>query len=194
MRHARSKPARLHVRGWALALLLFPCASGEATADTVERPGLESQAGRRVARDPLDIVRPLPRGALGPGGGCLQFLAPPDGHGPLLDRAILSWPFAEAKPGADDAAGRPIMNIGGRVTPVIPLTARPEDLFGRPRKGATFTEVYRRGALTLTFRNTITFVCPPTDESCEVTRFRGTLHVSDGDRTRVHRTQGECGF
>lgn len=64
----------------------------------------------------------------------------------------------------------------------------------RPRVGDTFFEEFSAGEVTFRFDHTLTFVCAPDDESCEVAKFSSTLTVKSGPVTRVYKNlKSACG-
>ena len=64
---------------------------------------------------------------------------------------------------------------------------------GRERVGSRTTEKYSAAGVTVTLIRTATWVCPPRDESCEVTKYSAVFTVTKGKRKQVVRAVGECG-
>ncbi|MEO6392162.1 MAG: hypothetical protein ABIP75_09945 [Pyrinomonadaceae bacterium] len=83
------------------------------------------------------------------------------------------------------------MGIDGRDVK-LKLVSRVEPK-GKERVGSRATEKYSAAGVTVTLVRTVTWVCPPRDESCEVTKYSAVFTVSKGKRKQVVRAVGECG-
>jgi hypothetical protein len=59
--------------------------------------------------------------------------------------------------------------------------------------GDSYVDVWQGANATVTLRYRITFICPPDDESCEVTRYEGTMLVTVGKETRLYHVWGDFG-
>jgi len=68
-----------------------------------------------------------------------------------------------------------------------------EDIPKKPKIGDTFTQHYRYNNIDIEFKNTISFVCPLGDESCEVLRFDSILKTTYKGKTATTLALGECG-
>jgi len=65
---------------------------------------------------------------------------------------------------------------------------------GPAKKGDKFNKMYADGSTKLTLGLVTTFVCGPSDESCEVTRYAVDLVLEDGARkARIASLKGDCG-
>ena len=102
---------------------------------------------------------------------------------------------------SDDAARRLIffesdqdmgiwINIDGRDTR---LRLTRETKAKRLRVGSRLVSEYASGDVTVSLVKTVTWVCPPRDESCEVTKFSAVLTVRKGNLTQTVRAVGSCG-
>ena len=61
------------------------------------------------------------------------------------------------------------------------------------RVGSRSTRTYAAGPLKLTATYVATWVCPPRDEACEVTRYDGVFKITNGRVARTLKLKGECG-
>ena len=87
---------------------------------------------------------------------------------------------------------RPRMYIDGKLVPVTPAKIEPIPL--NPKIGDKFTQQFSYNGRTAIFNNTITFVCPPQSESCEVISFDTKLSVI-GPACMANNIEikGDCG-
>lgn len=84
-----------------------------------------------------------------------------------------------------------LMNIDGRdVRLRFVSETKPK---GKVKLGSRYTSRYQSGDVTVDVVQIITWLCPPKDDSCEVTKYSVTLTVKKGNRTQVVRGVGECG-
>lgn len=145
----------------------------------------------------INIVGIIPVGAIQWEGGCSHYLMPIKSPSDYEKRIIFHWgyPHSDGPNGKCISDCQPFMNINGKTVSIQPLTKWPEDMMKRDTKvGEMFSEIYRLGSTSIRFDNQITFACPPRDEECEVTKFRGILTVTDGERKETYQTTGECGL
>lgn len=147
-------------------------------------------------KESKNIIGIIPVSTIEWEGGCTHYLMPIKNPSDYEKRIIFHWGY----PALDRPNGKcvhnclPYMNVNGKTVPVRPLTKWPEDLMKKNSKvGEKFSEIYQLGSISMRFDNQITFVCPPRDEECEVTKFRGILTVTDGERKETYQTTGECG-
>jgi hypothetical protein len=59
--------------------------------------------------------------------------------------------------------------------------------------GNQWRQVFRQGDMEVHAEFTVTWVCPPNDESCEVTRYNVRFTVTDGSWTEVIDATGDVG-
>jgi hypothetical protein len=83
------------------------------------------------------------------------------------------------------------INIDGRDTRLrLVRETKPK---GRIRVGSKFISHYAAGDLTVDLVQIATWVCPPRDEGCEITKYSATFTVRKGSRTQIVRAVGSCG-
>jgi hypothetical protein len=92
---------------------------------------------------------------------------------------------------SDIGFGNAIMNIKGKTVKIIPLGI--DDIPKNAKVGDKFLQRYHYESIQLIFENTISFVCSPFDEGCEVVKFDSKLTVEDGSNEEVYQVQGDCG-
>lgn len=61
------------------------------------------------------------------------------------------------------------------------------------RVGDALDRTYRSGDVEVTARFKAIWVCPENDESCEVTKYRVTFHVTKGARSQTVEATGDVG-
>lgn len=83
------------------------------------------------------------------------------------------------------------MNIDGQ--DVKMTRVGPEPTHAELKKGTRFTKNYRAQDTKVIVEFTATWLCPPKDESCEVTHYDGTLSVLKGSRKETVKAKGDCG-
>jgi hypothetical protein len=84
-----------------------------------------------------------------------------------------------------------VMNIDGTD---VRLDLDPSSGAGFPsRIGDRVTKVYTADSLRVEAVYTTTWVCPPNQESCEVTRFDVTFVVKQGNQTETVKATGDVG-
>lgn len=82
------------------------------------------------------------------------------------------------------------INIDGRDVRIRLLSeTKPRKL----RVGGKLISEYSGGGVTVSLMKTVTWVCPPRDESCEITKFSAVFTVRNGNRTQIVRAVGGCG-
>ena len=106
--------------------------------------------------------------------------------------------WAETKPSlmpvlqSDIGYKNPHMFIDGKLVEVVPQAI--EDIPLKPNIGDTFLQTFRYETTKITFNNTISFVCPPASEGCEVLRFETKLSISNMQcKSPTHEITGDCG-
>jgi hypothetical protein len=90
-----------------------------------------------------------------------------------------------------DYNGRAAMNINGHDTKLTLL--RTTESRTQPKKGDRSTYWYASGPTTVEVDYTVTGVCPPDDESCEVSYFHAMIHVTSGSLGKSVAAHGLCG-
>jgi hypothetical protein len=90
-----------------------------------------------------------------------------------------------------DLQGRAVMNLGGLD---IRLTlARPEESGSTPPKGDLSRHWYRGKNLQVRVDYTVSGLCPPDDESCEVIYYDAEIHLVSGRSQWTLAAHGLCG-
>lgn len=91
-----------------------------------------------------------------------------------------------------DRASRPVLRVDGKLYRLEPTRSnRPK---AKPKKGDTFFEEYASGDLKVRLDRTVTFVCAPDDEVCEVTDYLVDVTLEQGGKKRTYRgLKGDCG-
>lgn len=65
---------------------------------------------------------------------------------------------------------------------------------GAPKLGDTFYRSYRDGSTKMRINYKTNFVCGPSDDSCEVTRYKVDILLQQGARrNHLYNLKGECG-
>lgn len=82
------------------------------------------------------------------------------------------------------------MNIAGKD---IVLKRLGGGEFPEAKKRSRFTERYFGDNTNVQVDYLTTWVCPPKDESCEVTRFDGSITAQQGTQKEVLKVKGDCG-
>jgi hypothetical protein len=90
-----------------------------------------------------------------------------------------------------DLENQAVMNIDGRDVHLAPTG--PSERPSESKLGGHARSSYQAGGLRVVVRYTVTGVCAPADESCEVTKYRATLTVTRGTAKRMVAAHGECG-
>ena len=92
----------------------------------------------------------------------------------------------------DAESDHPVVRLDGKKLALDKgKSTKPAD---RPKVGDRFFEEYSAGDIAFRLDHTLTFVCPPDDESCEVAKFASTLTVKSGPATRVYKNlKSACG-
>ena len=91
-----------------------------------------------------------------------------------------------------DFAENAAINVNGKDLR-LRLTASSSEKNDHAKVGDRSWEIYRAGATTLRVDYTVTKICDPNDESCEVLYYRTTLTlIHQGQRTSI-KTTGLCG-
>lgn len=75
----------------------------------------------------------------------------------------------------------------------LPLTNRSLEKKGNPRIRDRSWEVYTLGNTKLRIDYTISKLCDPNDEGCEVTYYRATINLTKGAQKTIVRATGLCG-
>ena len=93
-----------------------------------------------------------------------------------------------------DPKGGAVVKVNGRV---IPLTFKQRREHNKIAKhdsvGDRVVEVWQSADTSVTLNYRITFVCPPGDEACEVTRYEGTMQVQIGTSKCSYHVWGHLG-
>lgn len=82
------------------------------------------------------------------------------------------------------------INIDGRDTR---LRLVRESKVKRLKLGSRLTSQYAAGDVTVDLVKTVTWVCPPRDEGCEITKYSAVFTVRKGNRTQIVHAVGSCG-
>jgi hypothetical protein len=82
------------------------------------------------------------------------------------------------------------INIDGRDTRLRLIR---ETKVKRLRLGSRLVSEYSAADVTVNLVKTVTWVCPPRDESCEITKFSAVFTVRKGSRSQIVRAVGSCG-
>jgi hypothetical protein len=82
------------------------------------------------------------------------------------------------------------MNIGGQDIELKLLRSTDPKVI---RVGSRSTRIYRASGIKVTVSFVTTWICPPRDEACEVTRYNGTFTLTKGGLKRVVILKGDCG-
>lgn len=82
------------------------------------------------------------------------------------------------------------INIDGRDTR---LRLTRETKVKRLRVGSRLVSEYASGDVTVSLVKTVTWVCPPRDDSCEITKFSAVFTVRKGNRAQIVHAVGSCG-
>lgn len=90
-----------------------------------------------------------------------------------------------------DFNGRAVMNINGHDTRFT--LVRSTESRKQPRKGDRSSYWYASGSIKVEVDYTVTGVCPPDDESCEVFYYRAMIHVTSGPLRKSIVAHGLCG-
>jgi hypothetical protein len=70
----------------------------------------------------------------------------------------------------------------------------PPKLNTKPKIGDKITEVYSNKDYKLILDKEISFLCSPTDEGCEVTRYKVNLELKKGKKSiKMPNLKGDCG-
>lgn len=83
------------------------------------------------------------------------------------------------------------MNIDGRNVELTVL--RDEEFKGDVRVGDRSFQTYRSGNLGVRIDYTVTRICDPNDEGCEVTWYSATITVTRSDSSQRAKVLGVCG-
>jgi hypothetical protein len=148
-----------------------PLAQGSAP-----NPAAKSNLQDRTKAARIGVIRnPLPPETC----GCsLQFRADYRKHN---DRYVFRRDF--------DGAG--IMNIDGRNVELTVL--RDEEFKGDVRVGDRSFQTYRYGDVGVRIDYTVTRICNPKDEGCEVTWYSATITVTQSGSSQRAKVLGVCG-
>jgi hypothetical protein len=84
------------------------------------------------------------------------------------------------------------MNIDGRDLK-LKIVGKPSRLPDKVKKGFHFTRQYSAGSIQVKVDFVVSWLCPPKDESCEVTNYDVTLTVEKGERKQTIQLKGGCG-
>jgi hypothetical protein len=90
-----------------------------------------------------------------------------------------------------DYNGRAVMNINGLDTRFTLI--RSNESRGRIKKGDRSSYWYASGSIVVEVDYTVTDVCPPDDESCEVFYYQAMIHVTSGRLKQSIAAHGLCG-
>jgi hypothetical protein len=90
-----------------------------------------------------------------------------------------------------DFNGRAVMNINGH--DILFNLVRSTDTRKQPRKGDRSQYWYSAGSISVEVDYTVTGVCPPDDESCEVSDYRATIRITAASARRSITAHGLCG-
>ncbi|MEP6708348.1 MAG: hypothetical protein ABJC05_12555 [Pyrinomonadaceae bacterium] len=82
------------------------------------------------------------------------------------------------------------LNIDGRDVELKLLSSRNPRT---ERVGSRSTRIYAGAGLKVVATYITTWLCPPKDEACEVTRYDGVFKVTKAGTTRTLRLKGDCG-
>lgn len=84
------------------------------------------------------------------------------------------------------------MYINGELVLMEPVKV--EKMPMNPKVGDKFSQHYKFGDTEIVFNNTISFVCTPSGENCEVTSFNTTATISKLKcKIEVKKLTGDCG-
>jgi hypothetical protein len=64
---------------------------------------------------------------------------------------------------------------------------------GKVSIGDRYHEVWKSGETTIDLSYRVTFICPPGDDACEVTRYKGVMTVIKGGARRSIKVWGDLG-
>ena len=84
------------------------------------------------------------------------------------------------------------MNINGKDTK-LKLVKTTDNSRRRARVGDRFYEEYSAPGVKVRIDYTTKWVCPPRDESCEVTNYDVTITVTKGKTSKTVKAKGSCG-
>ena len=90
--------------------------------------------------------------------------------------------------GIDDPA---YININGKNLELQPVDS--SELNGKVKVGTQAWETFTAGDLKIRLDTTVTWVCPPNDESCEVTYYKAKLTVNGKGQEIKEMLTGHCG-
>lgn len=109
-----------------------------------------------------------------------------------------SLPSASSEPMSTifwlEDSGTGLMRIDGSLIHLSP-THREEHLEvpGKKSVGDRYYDKWQLGDIVVEFRYQTTFLCPPDDEACEVTRFEGTMTVTTAAGRKAFAIEGDVG-
>lgn len=89
-------------------------------------------------------------------------------------------------------SGEGWMNINGKDTK-LKLVKTTENTRRRAKVGERFYEEYSAAGVKVRIDYTTKWVCPPRDESCEVTNYDVTITVTKGKTSKTIKAKGSCG-
>jgi hypothetical protein len=84
------------------------------------------------------------------------------------------------------------MNIDGQDVK-LKIDGTPPRLPDKVRKGFRYSRKYSAGSIKVQVDFVVTWLCPPKDESCEVTNYDAAISVVKGNQKQVIQTKGGCG-
>lgn len=94
---------------------------------------------------------------------------------------------------SSDYEGQARVRVDGRVLDLTAVQPDTECLPHAARVGDSCVLKYRVEGTTVMVDVRATWVCPPTDEACEVVRLRGSMTISDAGRDLIFQVAGTCG-
>ena len=117
-------------------------------------------------------------------GGCgIAFFSTPPDHKPAIEVFR-----------SDDWRPEGIMRIDGAlVHPTLVDFQSHRQLAGKETVGDRYVSKWKEGTTEVTLNYRVTFVCPPNDDACEVTRFEGAMTVKTGQKLRHFPIWGDSG-
>lgn len=83
------------------------------------------------------------------------------------------------------------INVNGKNLKLQPVAS--SDTKTKERVGQRSWETFTAKGLKIRLDKTVTWVCPPKDEACEVTYYKATLTVSGKGQTITETLTGNCG-
>jgi len=109
------------------------------------------------------------------------------GCGYWAETKPILMPILQSDFGFEDAR----MFIDGKLVEVVPHII--EGIPKKPKIGNGFSQTFRYQNAMITFQNTVSFICPPASEGCEVLSFDTKLLINRMQCNSTHEITGDCG-